>query len=445
MARVARAKRRSIPIAENQLPPQGKDNSGARFALQCGLGIALIGSALLVDPRAEASFDAPKRVCAIIGALVALGAVCGEPRGAGRMPRARIAAWACICAALAMVWILIATVFSPHQDMAWNSLRRAAFFALFVPIGASRAFAAAGTRVAVGAFAFGTVANVVVSLAQAAGWKLPLDVVQLGGRFATGALLGNEGYVALAAALLACICVVVMMRDSRRRYRVAAAAALAASVAAIVVNHQATSAIALAAALMVAAAAYWRLRWLSILLGVGIVVAVTTVLLPPLRHATWAALGSVDAYQQLTTYRLGAWVSALHMIQIRPLLGFGLGSFALEQQTHRFAAEISLQQRFVQPTGSSFIYAHDDYLQLAAEAGLPALLFLLGGVGAIVLGLARLGRSSVDGERLVLLALLTCGAVAALAWFPLQIPFIAVALLLAIGRAWRLVADGAVL
>jgi hypothetical protein len=41
-------------------------------------------------------------------------------------------------------------------------------------------------------------------------------------------------------------------------------------------------------------------------------------------------------------------------------------------------------------------------------------------------------------EAVVLLALLSAGAVAALLWFPLQRPVTALPLLLAAGRLWRL-------
>jgi len=415
--------------------------SVSQRGLQFGLGIALLGSALLLDPRAEAAFDAAKRACAIVGVIVAALALLCDKSRADRNRWSRPAQVAVCCAALAVVWTLAASILSPHQALAWDSLRRATLFALFIPIGASRTFAACGTRPALGLFVIGASVNVVISLAQAGGWQLPFDVAQIGGRFATGALLGNEGYVALAAATLAAICAAIATGAFGLRYRLGAVGVAAAAVAAIAINHQATSAIALCAGLVAIAAMRWRLRWLGVIFLAIVVGAATTALLPVLRNLTWAELGGIDAYQRLTTYRLGAWVAALHMIATRPLEGYGLGSFAMEQQTHRLAAEISLQQRFVQPTGSSFIYAHNDYLQLAAEAGIPALLFVLIAIAAILFGLVRIGRALADVERLVLLAMLTCAAVAALAWFPLQIPFISIALLLTLGRAWRVVAD----
>ena len=58
-------------------------------------------------------------------------------------------------------------------------------------------------------------------------------------------------------------------------------------------------------------------------------------------------------------------------------------------------------------------------------------------------GLLRLARRAAALEARILLGVLVAGMVAALAWFPLQIPFVAVVLLLACGRAWRLLLDDA--
>jgi len=108
-----------------------------------------------------------------------------------------------------------------------------------------------------------------------------------------------------------------------------------------------------------------------------VVLGATTALFPPLRAATWDAL-PLSSYQQVTTYRVGPWIAAVDMAAERPLSGYGPGTFAAEMQTHQFAAEIRLHERLGQPTGASFVRAHQDYLQLAAEAGIPALLLFLG-------------------------------------------------------------------
>ena len=63
-------------------------------------------------------------------------------------------------------------------------------------------------------------------------------------------------------------------------------------------------------------------------------------------------------------------------------------------------------------------------------------------LGVLIFGLLQRARSPGRAEPLAVLGILVAGAVAALAWFPLQMPLTAVVLLLACGRGWRLlVAD----
>jgi len=170
---------------------------------------------------------------------------------------------------------------------------------------------------------------------------------------------------------------------------------------------------------------------------------------PLLREPVRTALTDpqrVAALEQATTYRIGAWAAAWQMIEARPWTGHGPGSYPLQSQRYRFVAERTIQVRLrPPPTATAYAHAHQDYLQLAAECGVPTLIAALLAIGTLLHGLlacieaaARDGRRDV--EALGLLAILVAGGVAALAWFPLQIPLTALILLLAAGRAWRRVA-----
>lgn len=408
-----------------------------------GIALAFLGAAWLVDPFAEAAFDAPKRLGVLFGVAIAALALCAQasiPLQRTWSPLARIAA---LGGALLFAWWTLAAVVSPHPDVAWLAWRRSAGFALLVPLGAARALGGRNDRRLFVVFALAVASNAALSLLQWLGLRLPLNVAQLGGRFDTGALLGNEGYVSIACALLGAACVALLgARLSRRLYWTVALVGLLA-IATIAFNRQATSALAFVVGSAVVVCVRWGRRRMAAAIFLAIALLAASVLVAPVRSATWAQLpvGGVEGYQRLTTYRLGAWLAALDMTATRPWTGYGPGTYAAEQQTHRFAAEISLHERFVQPFGNSFLQAHDGYLQLAAEAGVPALLFALAALAALFGGLIRLAHAPQDAERDVLLALLGTGAVAALAWFPMQIPLTAAVLLFAAGRAWRLVAD----
>ena len=155
--------------------------------------------------------------------------------------------------------------------------------------------------------------------------------------------------------------------------------------------------------------------------------------------------GSVDA---LLSYRTGAWGAAAMMIEERPYFGFGPGSFGAEFAGHRIEADIRHRRRLVNPAfEGAFTEAHSDYLQEAAETGLPATLLICAAI-AILTARTWRARSRLSAgydrfDAICVTAILVSGAVAALTWFPMYRPATALLLVLAAGRAWRLVGDAA--
>jgi O-antigen ligase len=457
-----RASSRSRRVSRSEAPPAEPRAARAGCAVAWwALALTLLGTAWAVDPWAEASFDAPKRLVWMVGAVVAAAAVWW-----GAVPTLDLRAWrrwplparaAGAAGVMLALGAFVSASLSPHQAIAWGSLRTAVVAALLAAVGASRVFDDAHWRrlLMIAAAAVGL--NAALSMAQAAGLSLPLPIARLGGRLPGGALLGNEGYVAIASALLGAGGLAIGLSAAPPWVRRLGAAAAALGAAAVVVNRNTTGVAALAVAAAVIVCVRLRRPHGVTVLTAALVLAGLAATVPPVRQATWdrvldAAVVPVTAgngrplpilerYDRLTTYRLGAWVAAAGMIADRPLAGFGPGTFGVEFLPHRLDAERRLHARFVQPAGSTFVQAHQDYLQLAAEAGLPAAVCGAAGV-ALLLGwlvFAPSGRDAADPERLVLAGVISSGAVAALAWFPFQIPLTATILLLALGRAWSLV------
>jgi len=180
-----------------------------------------------------------------------------------------------------------------------------------------------------------------------------------------------------------------------------------------------------------------------------VVLALLTAGSAPLRARLDAAaqLAQAGDWDALLTYRFGPWAAALEMVRERPLLGFGPGTFGAEFAPHRLRAEIRHQRRLVVPRETStYAEAHDDYLQALAEGGLVTGLPLLAALVLLLAGLAGRLRPSAPDERqelVVVLGVLCAGAIGALTWFPIQQPAAAPALLLALGRGWRLLAPSA--
>jgi RsiW-degrading membrane proteinase PrsW (M82 family) len=94
--------------------------------IEISVAVALLGSACLLDPWAQASSDAPKRFVALLAAVVG-GAVlilrAGLPAWRGWT---RPAWWIVSCAGLGLLGLLLATLFSPHPLLARDALRTAA-------------------------------------------------------------------------------------------------------------------------------------------------------------------------------------------------------------------------------------------------------------------------------------------------------------------------------
>jgi len=114
-----------------------------------------------------------------------------------------------------------------------------------------------------------------------------------------------------------------------------------------------------------------RGRWLALAL---LALAVVVVVAPPLRNR----VVEFTAQSHSAIFRWYTWGGAVEMIRARPLLGFGPGTF-------EFAYQGFAQAGFTR-------MAHQTSLQVAAEAGLPAL-------AALLAGLALLARELLAAAR----------------------------------------------
>ncbi|OIQ82289.1 O-antigen ligase [mine drainage metagenome] len=102
------------------------------------------------------------------------------------------------------------------------------------------------------------------------------------------------------------------------------------------------------------------------------------------------------AQDPATQARLLLWKSSLQMALAHPITGTGWGTFSSYYPAYRSPLENS----------SSGFFAHNDYLQLAAEGGVPALLLQLGVLLGVLLQLKRSLRRVADAAGLESVALL---------------------------------------
>lgn len=412
---------------------------GSAVAL-CGL---LLVTGLAVDPFALASFDAPKRSLGLLAIVIA--AACAWLGWRWQRPRLSQRGQLLLgCLGVLLLAALLSATCADQPALAWDQVRVALLWLLLLPLGAGAALADARWRRRIALVAVLVIAlNALYSLLQGLQLGPQLPMVAQSGRFPTGALLGNEGYVALACALLGAASLAVLLHPGSRRWRPWAAALLLLSALTILSNRQLTAAIALGCSALLLLG--WRLRqhWILPASAVVLLVLASCAWFAPLRALSWAQLPwNLQQYQDASTARVAAWAAAQQLIEQKPWLGHGPGSYADQSQAARQQAELRHRARLLPPiTANAFVQAHQEYLQLAAEIGVPALLACLLALAVLLHGLWwRAQRDDAHAEPLVLLAVLLAGAIAALAWFPLQIPLTAAVLLLAIGRSWRLLA-----
>jgi O-antigen ligase len=421
---------------------------GAAVAV-VALALALVGAALLVDPRAEAAFDAPKRLAALLGIAVAAAAVL-----VGRRPSApwswtgasieqRLALGAAV---VALAGTLASAILSPHRGVALDAGRTLFLFALLLPLGASRVLEQGRAAVLIGAFLVGSAVNAVVSLLQFAGILTLFRVETVGGRRNIDAFVGNDGVLALTLAIAGVICGAFALSSRRPLIRLLATGGIGLYLAGLAITQNLTALLAFGSGCAVLLALLRPRRALAIAALSVLVLAGGAALgrwLGPRAPDVVSAFGAND-WDRVLSYRLGPWVAAVEMVRARPLMGSGPGTFAAEFVSHRLQAELRFHRRFVNPfLAGSYAEAHSDYLQAMAEAGLPAGLAAVTALGALMVGLGRVAWRTADEvsrrEAIILLAVLSTGATCALTWFPLQRPVTALPLLLVAGRAWRVV------
>jgi Tfp pilus assembly protein PilF len=122
----------------------------------------------------------------------------------------------------------------------------------------------------------------------------------------------------------------------------------------------------------------------------------------------------IKSTDPLSWKRTDIWTGALLGAADRPVMGWGPGRYALADNARRVP-----QERRPVRYGMETTFAHNDFLQVAVETGIPALLFVLFAVGAT---LVRGGRDPSVGGFSAMIG----GLVFLLFNFPLTAPLCAV-------------------
>ncbi|HSS45386.1 MAG TPA: hypothetical protein VLO07_08600, partial [Thermoanaerobaculia bacterium] len=247
-----RRKPRAEPDQDGRSPATArKQDPGAAIAAVV-VAATLLCAGLIVDSRAESSFEAPKRLLVLAGAALATLAAFGFSRwrnpfaGQAGSPRSgRLANAAFLLLLAALSGALFSALASPRRALASDTMRVVLLTALFLPIGASRVLE--GKRQFLLAAFLGVAAtDACVSILQALGLYRPFDLVTQGSRESTGAFVGNPAYLALALSLASVAALGLLLTSHRPLVRVGAAAVLLLFIGALLVIQNLSSLSALA-------------------------------------------------------------------------------------------------------------------------------------------------------------------------------------------------------
>lgn len=240
-------------------------------------------------------------------------------------------------------------------------------------------------------------------------------------RLGVTALAGNPGDLG-AFWVLPCL-VAQDALASRRRWRWLDAAAIALGLYTVAITQSLTALIALGAGSVV----FWgillpRRRALAIAGGIAAVGLGLILVLAPLRLRVTGKLSAAmnGDLNSVLTGRLDGWRTALWMVEQHPALGVGHGAYRAAFGSARLELVDQGVKFFRSQENVIFANAHNEYLEAAAEWGIPGVLALAWALYVLVRQMRRLPGAR-RSDAAVAWAGVTAYAVMSIAFFPFRI------------------------
>ena len=242
-------------------------------------------------------------------------------------------------------------------------------------------------------------------------------------RLGLTSLAGNPGDLG-AYMVLPCLVAIWSFPSLRSAGRWMTGVGLALCLYVLALTQTLAALAALAAGLLVLAVLMLPRRKALVGLAAGAAAIVLLVLaVAPLRTRVAAKTGPLLAgdFNELLTGRLDGWRAALWMLEEEPVTGVGHGAYLPEY----IPAKTALLDRGVAflpgQTNPVFANAHNEYLETAAEWGIPGLLALAWGLW-VLLGAAR---RAAERDRPLVWSGLAALAVLCTVYFPFRVALVA--------------------
>jgi O-antigen ligase len=399
--------------------------SGLQRALQVLVTGGLFVIPTIVSFASDEAFRPPKELLFRAEAIAALAIVLLMATGrALRLPRLSPLQLATLAGIV--LWTLVTTATSPHRAISAES----AWIVICSIVILLATWLVPNRRPLLIALSLAAVANAVVFDFQALLGMSPFLIEAEGLSLRASGLLGNPNdigtfmlFVALAQVAWA-IC-------SSGRERAISIAFAAVSIFTIFASRTITALGALVVGLwfVAALASTNRRRLLAFTLAIAVAAVTFTALSPPLRSRARMITGLLrhgeinDAF----TGRIVPFLSAWEMSRDHLVTGVGPGAFRSNYFDYKIRVDATyhdlLPQRYESWSLSrriSFGEAHNEFLQTAAETGIPGLVLMLIAIG-LVASRSFGGRTPDQFSRLLALPLAASFCVSSLAQFPLRI------------------------
>lgn len=242
-------------------------------------------------------------------------------------------------------------------------------------------------------------------------------------RLGLTSLAGNPGDLG-AYLVLPCLVATWNVPSLRSAGRWTTALGLALCLYVLALTQTLAAVAALAAGLLVLAVLMLPRRKALLGLAAGAAVVLALILaVAPLRARVAAKIGPLmqGDLNEFLTGRLDGWRAAMWMVGERPVAGVGHGAYLPEY----IPAKIALLERGVEflpgQTNPVFANAHNEYLEVAAEWGIPGLLALAWGLWVLL----RTARRVPERDRPLAWSGLAALAVLSLVYFPFRVALVA--------------------
>ncbi|MEO8276738.1 MAG: O-antigen ligase family protein [Thermoanaerobaculia bacterium] len=366
------------PVDVQSAPPRGLAALGHRLAIWT-VWLLLVAVPVVLDSAQKDSFRLPKSLLGETLALVSLFFLALAWKGPDSWRRLARAPFVRMWGPFLVVATLLSLA-SPHTAHVHRGLAGLWIGALAV-WGWSAGFSRAELREALNFSLVPASILALIGILQFHGLYEPYAFAGIAetSRFAIGSLAGNVGDLAAALVLPVILAQSLIVRGRRLAL---ACGALAVCLYGLVVT-QTFAAVAAAAA---GTCMFWafrvsRKRAAAAVAAVAGTVVLMLVLIGPFRERSLAKLAEVGRgdWNTVLTGRLDGWRAAVWMLEQHPLRGVGVGAY----RTEYIYAKAELLRHgvtfFADQMNVVFANAHNEFLEVAAETGLPGLAAFLWG------------------------------------------------------------------